>query len=249
MQYLRVMLTVLFIFTVAFGQMEKPELLDKVDQLDTAKEYEAALSLMKENEDNYNDEPEFLWRMARAYFAIGDQNQDSEEIQKENYYPGFEKASKCVEIAPDLAGGHQYYAILVGKIGELEGTKQKIKNSYQVKEHALKAIELDPENDSNYHVMGRWHYALSELSWIEKKVAEMIYSELPEASFAEAADFFKQAHKINPTDLRHILWLGKSYEELGEDNQAENVWKKALTIEAVTGSDKNIKAQIKKALE
>lgn len=243
------MLTVLLVFTVAFGQMEKSELLDKVDQLDTAKEYEAALSLMKENEGKYNNDPEFLWRMARAYFAIGDQNQDNEEIQKENYYPGFEKAQKCVEIAPDLAGGHQYYAILVGKIGELEGTKQKIKNSYQVKEHALKAIELDPENDSNYHVMGRWHYTLSELSWVEKKVAEMIYSKLPEASFAEATEFFKQAHQINPTDLRHILWLGKTYEELDDDEQSRTVWEKALTIEAVTKSDKNIKAQIKKALE
>lgn len=249
MKILKISLVFLVIFSVAFSQMEKTELLEKVDQLDDAKQFTEALALLQQNEAGYENDADFLWRMARAYFAIGDQNQDNEEIQKENYYPGFEKAQKCVAIAPNLAGGHQYYAILVGKIGELEGTKQKIKNSYEVKEHALKAIELDPENDSNYHVMGRWHFTLSELSWVEKKVAEMIYSKLPEASFAEAAEFFSQAHTINPTDLRHILWLGKTYEELDNDEQAQEIWKKALTIEAVTESDKTIKTQIKKALE
>jgi len=248
MKHLTVSLSILLAIAVAFGQVEKTELLEQADQLNEAKKFEAALTLLKKNESKFSNDPEFLWRLARAYFSIGDQNQDNEEIQKENYYPGFEKAKKCVEIAPEMAEGHQYYAILIGKIGELEGTKQKIKNSYQVKEHALRAIELDPENDSNYHVMGRWHYSLSELSWVEKKVAEMIYSELPEASFAEAAEFFKQAHQINPTDLRHILWLGKTYEELDKDDQAEMVWKKALSINAVTKSDQNIKNQIKKAL-
>jgi len=249
MKLLHIVLALILVVSCAFGQMEKAELISKIDQLDEAKEFDSALKLMKENEDNYAEDVDFLWRMARGYFAIGDQNQDNEQILKDNYYPGLENAKKALEVNPNIAQPHQYYAILIGKIGELEGTKQKIINSYEVKEHALKAIELDPENDSNYHVMGRWHYALSELSWVEKKVASMIYSKLPEASFEEAAGFFKQAHKINPTDLRHILYLGNSLNEIGKKDEAKAVWKKGLAVEAKTDSDKNFVAQIKKALK
>lgn len=239
----------LLIVSFAFGQTEKIELINKIDQFDDAKNFQSALELMKKNEGNYTDDADFLWRMARGYFAIGDQHQDDEQIQKDNYYPGLEKAKLALELNPNIAGPHQYYAILIGKVGELEGTKQKIINSYEVKEHCLKAIELDPENDSNYHVMGRWNYTLSDLSWVEKKVAEMIYSKLPDASFEEAVGFFQKAHDINPTDLRHILWLGKSLNEIGKKEEAKVLWEEGLTIEAKTDSDKSIKEQIKKALK
>ncbi len=220
----------------------------KADSLDNAKQFQEELALLQSIEETQQDNPQYLWRAARVYFNLGDQNAGDEKLQKKYFYPGFEHAEKCVAKAPELAEGHQYYAILVGKIGELEGTKQKIKNSYKVKEHALQAIELDPDNDSNYHVMGRWHFTLSELSWIEKKVAEMIYSELPEASFKEASVYFQKAHAINPEDLRHILWLGKSLYELGQTNAAEKTWKQALPIQPKSDSEKVIKQKIKKAL-
>ena len=249
MKLLNIVLALILVVSCAFGQMEKAELISKIDQLDEAKDFDAALKLMTENEDNYKEDVDFLWRMARGYFAIGDQNQDNEQIQKDNYYPGLEKAKKALEINPEIAQPHQYYAILIGKVGELEGTKQKIINSYEVKEHALKAIELDPENDSNYHVMGIWNYALSELSWVEKKIASLIYSKLPDASFEEAAEFFKKAHEINTTDLRHILYLGNSLSEIGKKEEAKAIWKKGMAIEPKTDSDKSIKEQIKKALK
>lgn len=249
MRNLKYTLVGMLLLAVVFGQTEKADLIAKVDDLNEAKEFNSALKLLQANESNYSEDADFLWRIARAYFAIADQNKGNKQIEKDNFYPGFERVKKCVEINPNLAEGHQYYAILVGKIGELEGTKQKITNSYQVKEHAMKAIELDPENDKNYHIMGRWNYALSELSWVEKKVAELIYSKLPDASFDEAVKFFKKAHQISPKNLRHILWLGKSLEELGKKDDARNIWKEALAITPKSEADKNIKNEIKKALK
>ncbi len=248
MKILKTLVLVVILFSFVFSQVEKNDFFVKIDHLNDLKDYSNALKLLKEQKSNYSENEQYLWRLSRAYFTIGDQNQDSEQIQKDNYYPGLKLAEKCLKINPNLAEGHQYYAILIGKIGELEGTKQKIINSYEVKKHALKAIELDPENDSNYHVMGRWNYALSELSWIEKKVAGMIYSKLPEASFEEGVKFFQQAHKLKPNELRHILWLGKSLEKTGKKDEAKKMWKKGLLIDATSDSDKNFKNQIKKAL-
>jgi tetratricopeptide (TPR) repeat protein len=109
-----------------------------------------------------------------------------------------------------------------------------------VKEHTVKAIELDPENDSNYHVMGRWHFALADLSWFERKIASIIYATPPAASFEKAVEFFSKAHDIKPDDIRHLLWLGKSYEKMDKKDQARKILKKALAIPATTDSDKSM---------
>lgn len=216
------------------------QLLDEAEILHDADDFTGTMAKLREAEALDKDNPEILWKIARAYFDFADQEEDNLDVQKKNLYPGFEYAKRCVELAPDVAGGHQYYAILIGRIGEIEGTKQKIENSYAVKEHTVKAIELDPENDSNYHVMGRWHFALADLSWFERKIASIIYATPPTASFEKAVEFFSKAHDIKPDDIRHLLWLGKSYEKMDKKDQARKILKKALAIPATTDSDKSM---------
>lgn len=224
-------------------------LVAEAEALRDADNYTAALAKLKESEKMDPDNPEILWKLARAYFDIADQDEKNIELQKANIYPGFEYAKKCIEIAPNVAEGHQYYSILIGRIGEIEGTKQKIENSYAVREHTMKAIELDPDNDSNYHVMGRWHFALADLSWVERKIASVIYATPPAASFEKAVEFFSKAHKLKPDDIRHLLWLGKSYEKLDQDNKARDALKKALALPAESDADKNMQQEAQELLE
>jgi len=240
----------LLLVSLAMAQSAKVKsLLIEAEKLHDAKDYQGTMAKLQEAEKLDKDNPEILWKVARAYFDFADQDPENLELQKKNIYPGFEYAKRCVEIAPNIAGGHQYYAILIGRIGEIEGTKQKITNSYAVKEHTLKAIELDPTEDSNYHVMGRWHYALADLSWVERQIASVIYAKPPAASFESAVEFFTKAHELNPTDIRHLLWLGKSYEKLGQKDKAIDALKQALAITATTDSEKNMHQEAKKLLE
>ncbi|HDN59393.1 MAG TPA: tetratricopeptide repeat protein, partial [Candidatus Marinimicrobia bacterium] len=221
----------IFIASIVFlaaGSIQ--DIIKKADSLREEKKYQEVLEVLKEAEKIDPENSELLWRLARAHFDLADQNPEGMKLQKEHLYPGFEYAKKCIELDPNSAGGHQYYAILIGRIGEIEGTKQKIRNSYEVKKHTLIAIKLDPKNDANYHVMGRWHYALSDLNWIEKKVAEIVYGKLPEASFEEAEYYFKKAHELAPDDPRHLLWLGKTQLELGKKEEAKASLQKAIEI-------------------
>lgn len=234
---------------VAAPGTDVKSLLAEVETLRDADNYTAALAKMKEAEKLAPENPEVLWKLARAYFDVADQDEKNIELQKANIYPGFEHAKKCIEIAPNVAEGHQYYSILIGRIGEIEGTKQKIENSYAVREHTLKAIELDPDNDSNYHVMGRWHFALADLSWVERKIASIIYATPPAASFEKAVAFFSKAHEIKPDDIRHLLWLGKSYAKLDQDNKARDALKKALVLPADSDADKNMQQEAQELLK
>jgi len=222
------------------------QLLDEAEKLHDAKNYQATMEKLRAAEKIEPNNPVVLWRIARGYFDFADQQPDNPEVQKQNIYPGFEYAKRCVELAPEVAGGHQYYAILIGRIGEIEGTKQKITNSYAVREHTLKAIELDPANDSNYHVMGRWNFALADLSWVERQIASVIYATPPKASFEEAVTFFRKAHEIKPNDIRHRLWLAKSYLKLDRKADAKTVLEQLLKLPATSDSDR---AMLKEAQE
>jgi len=232
-----ILLTLVF-STATLAQGKVKALLDQAEKLHEDKNYSATMEKLREAEKLDKDNPEILWKIARAYFDFADQQPDNIEVQKANLYPGFDYAKKCVESAPNVAGGHQYYAILIGRIGEIEGTKQKITNSYAVREHTEKAIALDPKNDSNYHVMGRWHFALADLSWAERQIASLIYAKPPQASFVEAEKFFQKAHEIKPAEIRHLLWLGKTQMKLGKKDAARTTLQKALNLPAKSDSEK-----------
>ena len=190
---------------------------------------------------------EVVWRLARAHFDFADNSED-EAVISDNYYKGLDYAKRALEMDENRPEPHKWYGILIGKVGELEGTKQKILNSYEVKDHTMKAIELDPEDDGNYHVMGRWHYTLADLSWVERKIAGLIYATPPEASFEEAAEYFKKAIALAPDDIRNHLWLGNTYVALKNNDLAKQEYNTALGITAETDSDRKLQKEAQQLL-
>ena len=232
-----------FVMAQGFG-----ELIDKADALHELDDFSGNYELLKKAEGLEVDNFEVVWRLARAHFDFFDNSED-ENVISENAHTGLDYAKKALEMDDSRAESHKWYGILIGQVGILEGTKQKILNSYEVKEHTLKAIELDPEDDGNFHVMGRWHHTLADLSWFERKIAGLIYAKPPKASFDEAVEFFKLAIDMEPGEVRHHLWLGKSYEGLGDKEAAKNAYTAALAITAENDSDRILQKEAQELLD
>ena len=111
-----------------------------------------------------------------------------EDTKEYNYEINFD-----MRLNKDNGYANFWYAAYLGEIGLLESRKQAIKNSYKVKKYAIRSIELEPDFDLPYHMMGRWHYELADLSNLEKKLASLVYGELPKGSYNEAVTFFQNA--------------------------------------------------------
>lgn len=229
--------------------MEVAALLEEAETLHDAEDYDKTMEILIKAKKLDPENDEILWKISRGYFDFADRKPDDFEYQKDFVYLGLEYAKKTLDSNPNSANGHKWYAIHIGRVGEIEGTKQKILNSYEVKEHTMKAIELDPEEAANYHVMGRWHYALSELSWFEAQVASLIYAKLPEASFEEAVEFFLKANELDPDDIRNMLYAGHCYVKLDKEDDAANWYRKALAVDATSDSDKALQTQAQEALD
>ena len=231
-----------FVIAQGFG-----DLIDKADELHELDDFSGNYELLKKAEGLEADNFELIWRLARAHFDFSDNSVD-EEVISDNIYSGMDFAKRALEMDDTRAESHKWFGILIGRVGELEGTKQKIINSYDVKKHTLKAIELDPDDDGNFHVMGRWHFALSELSWAKRKIASLIYEKPPKASFEEAAEFFKQASEMAPDEIRHHVWLGKTYMELDNKDAAKDELNAALAITAENDSDRILQKEAQELL-
>ena len=221
---------------------------DQIDDLNDAKDYDGAYALLKPLESEYGEDADFLWRMARHHFNMSDITTDEEVIERE-IYAGMDYAEKGLAADTMNADAQGYYGILIGRVGEIEGTEQKIRNSYDVRDHTMKAIELDPDNDSWQHVMGRWHYTLADLNWFERTIASIIYATPPEASFEQAEYFFLTAGELAPDDIRHWLWLGKTQIRLDKEEEAMGNLEKALAIPAEAENDRIMQDEARELLE
>jgi len=213
------------------------ELISLSDEKHKINEYDTVYEYLKQAEIIEPSNFEVIWRLARAHYDFSD-NSINQEVINRNLYSGLRYAEKALNIGEDRAKSHKWYGILIGRVGEVEGTEQKIKNSYPMAEHTKKAIELDPEDAGNYHVMGRWHYALASLTWFERQIASWVYATPPKASFEEARYYFNQAIDKDPEDIRNYLWLGKAYEELNNNASARTAYQKVLSLKSNSESDR-----------
>ena len=181
---------------------------------------------------------EFLWRMARAYFNQAEQ-EDNQKKKHELFYQSYEYSKQALDLNLNSAKVNHYYAVLHGQIGLIEGTKQKIINSYGVLKHGQIAIDINPNYDNTHHLLGRLKFELANLSWLERNFASLIYETPPEGSFEKAESYFQSAISLNPEDIRHWLWLGKTYIALNQEDKAHEALLKASSLKPKNQKDKN----------
>jgi hypothetical protein len=90
-----------------------------------------------------------------------------------------------------------------------------------VKDHAERAIQLDPKNGAAYMVLGAWNFYVADLSWLERSAAKVLYGEIPSASYRDAVTNLTRALQLGVENKIEVYYLrGRAYEELDNDNAA-----------------------------
>lgn len=217
-------------------------LFDKFDTDGSIEQYENALKL---ESSNY----EAMWKLARGYVDKGEVSEVKED-EKSYYLKAEELARRCVSLYPNSAEGHFYLSVAVGRVALFEGGKKKIELSKEVKQEALKAIELDPDHDGAYHVLARWNREIANLNWFLKAVAKVVYGGVPKGATNEnAIKYFKKAIQIKPEHINHHLELGRTYLMMGEKKMAEKEFQEALKLPVADKDDPDHKREARELLK
>nr|XP_015093169.1 regulator of microtubule dynamics protein 1 isoform X1 [Vicugna pacos] len=172
------------------------EILEQADYLyesgETEKLYQL-LSQYKESED-----AELLWRLARASRDIAQLSGTSEEEKKLLVYEALEYAKRALEKNESSFAAHKWYAICISDVGDYEGIKAKIANSYIIKEHfeALgyfhRAEQVEPNFYSkNLLLLGKTYLKLRNKKlaafWLTKAKDYPVHTEEDKQVQTEAA--------------------------------------------------------------
>ena len=161
-------------------------------------------------------------------------------------------AQRAVALAPDDPETQLAVAISFGKMLPLEGTKQQIAHSRLIKIAVDRAIALNPTNDLAWQVLGRWYRGLAEVGTVKRALAQVAYSKLPPATYADAVRCFEKAIALNPHRLMHYIELGCTYAQMGRDADARKFISKGLAMPATEKDDpetKKIGRQVLKKLD
>ena len=219
--------------------------LSKSDSLYYSGLYERSYSEIRRVYNKNDDNVEVVYRMARSIFMKAHQ-QKQKHTQMSYYYRGLKQAEKAMRLNSNNGYANFWYAAYLGEIGLLESRKQAIKNSYKVKKYAIRSIELEPDFDLPYHMMGRWHYELADLSKLEKKLASIVYEKLPDGSYDKALKFFQNAIRIKPNEIRHHFWLAKTYHSMGNRKFSRDEFKIVVSLTPKDQEEKMMQKESKK---
>lgn len=191
---------------------------------------------------------EWLWRRARLAFETARLYPRQDPRSTQQLQEGMRLAEQAIKQDDRSAWAHAWYAFILGYSIEKAAPETQIRQAFVLAEHLKRAIALDPTLGSAYLALGRWHYGLADLSWVERKVASALFATPPEGSFAEAERLLKEGAKLEPWKLEQHLWLAKAQLKLGKSSQAKATLERALAVqgkESETGTRSHIQQLLK----
>jgi tetratricopeptide (TPR) repeat protein len=197
--------------------------------------YVSALALYDSALTTSADSAAVLWRMARAWICLAD------TTAPDRKYHLYQKAESCAlrAVAADstCSQAHAWLAAAIGNIAMFEGGKTKVRLAHTIKREVDRAIALDATNDVAYSILGSFHKAIGDVSWIEKQLANIFLGGLPDGGYAESEAAFRRAIELAPGVPRNHYELAKVYLCLDRNAEALLELRRTRTLPATVAHD------------
>jgi tetratricopeptide (TPR) repeat protein len=164
------------------------------------------------------------WRGALALIDIGKQTPDDQKSpERDALYQKAERyARRAVQADPNGADGHFVLANAIGRASLTLGKKERVKRATEIRNEALRSIELNPKLDGPYHVLGRWNAEIMRLSGVTRFFAKSFLggAVFDRASWESAVSNMEKAVELNPTRIYHRLDLAEIYVDIDRYDDA-----------------------------
>jgi tetratricopeptide (TPR) repeat protein len=158
-------------------------------------------------------------------------------------------ATKALAVDATSSDANASMAIAMGRDALEKSGKEKIAAVKDIKKYCDLAVKYNTNNSIAWHIIGKWHYEVSNLSGIEKAAAKVFFGGLPSASLKESITAFEKAQAINPGFVLNYLEIARAYKRNNEKSKAIAALKKLATLPNTTEDDVNIKIEAAKLLK
>jgi hypothetical protein len=120
---------------------------------------------------------------------------------------------------------------------------EKVAYVKDIKAYAEKSLFYNRSNFKALHVLGKWHYEVSNLNFIELAAVKVFFGGLPEASLDSSIYFYERARALAPNFSLNYLELAKARYRNGETRTALALLRKIHTLPVTSSEDGIIRAE------
>ncbi|HEX6982563.1 MAG TPA: hypothetical protein VF181_07360 [Balneolaceae bacterium] len=210
---------------------------------------EQALELYSQILEQDPDNFEALWRSSFLYSRIGNRFND-EDKQKQYFNKAIDLAKQALAVDSTHTQSNFAMSVAMGRKALISGASERVAAARDIKKYVDRALKYDSTNAGAWHVLGRWHFKIANLSWIESVAADALFGGVPKgASNEKAARAIEKAIDLNDDYLLYYYDLARIYDEMGQEQKTISLCKTALSKPAVSPDDDRIKQDCRELIE
>lgn len=221
----------------------------KADSLFNNNKEKESLELYRQILEQQPKDYTALWRSSLLYSRIG--NRFDDEEKQENYFnKAIDLAERSLQV--DSSDTHSNYvmAVAMGRKALISGSRERVAASRAIKKFADRALSYDSTNAGAWHVLGRWHFKVANLNWIERAAANTLFGGIPgDASNKKAAEYLAKAINLNEDYLLYYYDLAQVYVELGQEKKAVETCIAMLQKPERVPGDSDLKEQCQQLIQ
>lgn len=172
-----------------------------------------------------------MWREARAIYKFSGTNKAKKDgLIRE----GFELIKKALELDDKNYACHKWMAVLLDAKSELDGIKERVSQLENVKKHMKTAVDLNPSDPTNWHLLGNFAYGLADMPWYQRKIVSTIFATPPTGTYDEALEYFLKAEEKKENFYSmNLLFIGKCYYALKDKEKAKEYLTRAANVQVL----------------
>ncbi|MFM2358854.1 MAG: hypothetical protein RLY16_847 [Bacteroidota bacterium] len=169
---------------------------------------------------------------------------------REDYYNAAQiYAGIALKFYPKDSEANCLMAIALGRITLNKKGKDKINSVKEIKRYVDASLLYNPNNYKAWHVLGRWHYELSNLNVFERAAIKLFFGGMPKSSFAASVSAFEKAAQNSHEFILNYFELAKAYYKNDQEQKAIQTLKYLLQITNHTAEDEVTKQQARDLLK
>lgn len=192
-------------------------------------------------------DPEVLWRTSRAYYLLAEEEEKQTKTNQAHYEEAFRLANIAMEVGAHIPAVHVWHGAALGGVVKFMPPKQQIAEAYNIRDRFAKALEIDATHGHAYQCWGAWCYEVSQIGWLSRQAATLLFGAPPSATMEEAEKYLLEAKKHQEEGPNYMYingYLGMVYYKMGKIDESLRHFDDALAMPAKTQAQQRWKEKL-----
>jgi len=165
------------------------------------------------------------------------------------YRSAYAYAQRAYRIDSTNSEANVVMAFSLARLALDQNGKERVVSANQIRRYAEQAIRDDPNNFKAYHILGRWHYEVSSLNFLERTLARWFFGSLPESSLSECISNLEKSKALRPNFMLNYFELARAYHREGQNDRAVALLTQMQKLPDEMYDDRTVRAQGERLLK